>query len=230
MFGSSPTVFLDDYSRRRKRRHLPRWLVLLSLGTALGAGAVITAQQRYLPPRLSAEASADLQQAFQSADQQRRLLAAELSDTRTRLQAAQATQRSLTGQLDSARSEVLRLRDDLAAVVTSLPPDPRNGTVAVRAGRITAQGNRLSYDLVLTRQTASARPLTGRLQLVVAGDNGRGTPATVASKPVPLSMGSQEVVRGSLTLPDGFRPRQTTVQVLDADEGKALGMRVLLIN
>ena len=230
MFGSSPTVFLDNYSRRRQRRHLPRWLVLVSLGTAVGGAAVITVQERYLPARLSADATTELQQAFQSADQQRRQWAAELTETRTRLQSALAAQRNQTGQLDAARSELLRLREDLAAVVASLPPDPRSGTVAVRAGRVTAQGSRLSYDLVLTRQGASGRPLPGRLQLIVAGDTSHGTPATVTGKPVPLTMGSHEVVRGSLTLPEGFRPRQTTVQVLDADDGKALGMRVLLIN
>jgi hypothetical protein len=37
------------------------------------------------------------------------------------------------------------------------------------------------------------------------------------------------VVRGSLALPDGFRPRQTTVQVLDRPGGKLLGMRVILV-
>ncbi len=230
MFGTSSTVFLDSYSQRRQRRRLPRWLLQLLLGTALGSAAVITVQERYLPARLSAEASSELQQAFQSADQQRHQLTKDLADTRTQLQNALAAQRGQTVQLDAARSEVLRLREDLAAAVASLPPDPRSGAVAVRAGRFTAQGRQLSYELVLTRPTTSGRPLAARLQLLVAGESDRGTPATLSIKPVPLSLGSQDVVRGSLALPDGFKPRQTTVQVMDANEGKPLGMRVLLIN
>jgi hypothetical protein len=37
------------------------------------------------------------------------------------------------------------------------------------------------------------------------------------------------VVRGSLALPEGFRPRQVSIQLLDREGGKLLGMRVLLV-
>jgi hypothetical protein len=36
-------------------------------------------------------------------------------------------------------------------------------------------------------------------------------------------------VRGSQALPDGFKPRETTIQVLDRVAGKPLGMRVMLV-
>jgi NADH dehydrogenase len=35
--------------------------------------------------------------------------------------------------------------------------------------------------------------------------------------------------RRSLPLPEGFRPRQTKVQVIDHVSGKSLGMRVMLV-
>jgi len=64
---------------------------------------------------------------------------------------------------------------------------------------------------------------------VVGGESERGAQTTVALKPIALSIGSHEIVRGSAPLPDGFRPRQTTVQVLDRVAGKPLGMRVMLV-
>jgi hypothetical protein len=44
---------------------------------------------------------------------------------------------------------------------------------------------------------------------------------------VAVSVGPYETLRGTLPLPDGFRPRQTTIHVLDRPDGKLLGMRVI---
>ena len=57
MFGRSRPVVFNPYGRRRSRWRLPRWLVLLLLGAALGVAGVLLAQERYLPPRLSAAQS-----------------------------------------------------------------------------------------------------------------------------------------------------------------------------
>ena len=69
----------------------------------------------------------------------------------------------------------------------------------------------------------------GVLQLQVLGSSAKGAESTVALKPVPLSFTSHDVVRGSQPLPDGFRPREAKVQVLDRPAGAALGMRVMLV-
>jgi hypothetical protein len=82
---------------------------------------------------------------------------------------------------------------------------------------------------VLTRERGGGKPLAGVMQLVVAGESAAGTESSVNLKPVALTIGSHEVVRGSLPLPAGFKPRQTTVQVLDRVANRPLGMRVLLV-
>ena len=110
-----------------------------------------------------------------------------------------------------------------------MPPDPRGGSVEVRAGRFTTEGAAFNYHVVLLRERSQGKPIPGVLQFVVAGESARGTPTTLTLKPITLSMGSHEVVRGSLPLPEGFKPRQTTVQVLDREAGKPLGMRVLRV-
>jgi hypothetical protein len=227
MFGRSKPIVLEPYGHRRSRGRVPRWLWLLIGGTVLGAGGVITVQERYLPPRLTASASAALRTSYEQADRERQRLTQDLGNTQRQLAAALAEKKAAVDESAAGRDAVERLRADLAAVVASLPADPRGGTVEVRAARLTAKSGMLSYDVVLTRERVGAKPQPGVLQLVVAGESGRGAPATVSLKSVALAAGSHEVVRGSQPLPDGFRPRQTTIQVLDRPGGQSLGMRIL---
>jgi len=222
-------VLFDPRGSRRSRWRVPRWLVLLLCGTLAGAAAVIAVQQRYLPPRLSATESTALRQAFEQANGERQQLKAELAQTQQRLQQAQDQKAAAVEALAGSRTLAERLREDLAAVVQSLPPDPRGGSVEVRAGQFNARDGALDYQVVLLREGSARKPLAGVLQFTVAGESARGAPATLALQPIALSMGSHEVMRGSVPLPDGFKPRQTTVQVLDRAAGKALGMRVLMV-
>jgi hypothetical protein len=229
MFGRSKPVVFTTYGRRRPGWRLPRWAWLLLAGIGAGAAAVVGIQERYLPPRLSASASAEVRDAFEQADGERTRLRGELGEARRRLELALSMQTAVTDALAASRTAATRLREDLASVIASLPPDPRDGKVAVRAGRFTAKDGVLNYDLVLTREAATGKPLPGTLQLLVAGESERGTQALVTPKAVALSVGSHEVVRGSVPLPPGFKPRQTTIQVLDQTASKPLGMRVLPI-
>ena len=229
MFGRNKPVVFDPYGRRRSGWRLPNWLLLLLIGLAAGAAGVIYVQERYLPPRLSPDESAALRQAFDKADSQRQQLEKDLAGTRKLLDAAVADKTNLTSELATSKTTTERQREDLAAVVAALPPDPRGGGVEVRAGRFTTNGSKIDYDVVLTRTRAGGKPLSGVLQFVVAGEATHGGPNTVSPKPQPVSIGAHEVVRGSLTLPDGFKPQQTTVQVLDREAGRSLGMRVLLV-
>jgi hypothetical protein len=76
---------------------------------------------------------------------------------------------------------------------------------------------------------AARKPLAGVVQLNVAGEAARGMPTTPELKPIALHFGSHQVMRGSLPLPEGFKPRQAMVQVLDGVAGMSLGMRVILV-
>ena len=229
MYGPFKPVAFEPYGRRRSRWRLPRWLVLLLGGVAIGAGGVVFVQERYLPPRLSADASTTLRNAFEQADAERLRLQRALADTTRRLDTALAEKKRQDYELAAPRAAAQRLQGDLAAVIAVLPPDPRGGSVEVRGGRFNAQGGALAYDVVLTRERGAAKPLAGVMQLSVAGASARGTETSVTLKPVDVSIGNHQVLRGSLPLPDGFKPRQATVQVLDRVGGKVLGMRVLLV-
>lgn len=229
MFGSNKPVVLDRYGHRRSRLRIPRWLILLLLGIASGAGGLVYLQENHLPKRLSAQASVDLRQAFEQADAERTRLKVDLADATKRLDAALTEARTNATELVASRQAVERLRTSLDFVAASLPPDPRGGSVEVRAARFDAQGAKLNYELLLFRERANGKPLTGVVQFVVAGDSAGGSASTVTTKPVAISVGRLEAVGGSVPLPDGFRPKQATVNVLDRAEGKLLGMRVLYV-
>lgn len=223
-------VTFDPYGRRRSRWRMPRWLLLLLVGIALGAGGLYFVQERYLPPRLSAGASIELRSAYETADAARVRLSAELARANQQLAQVTADKKQLGDELAGSRSSVESLRADLGAIVATLPPDPRGGTVEIRAARFDAEGRELAYDLLLTRARAAAggKPLGAALQLTVAGD-AAGAAKTFTAPAETVSIGAQQVLRGKVTLPEGFKPRQVTVQVLDRAGGRSLGMRVLLV-
>jgi len=229
MLGSSKPIPFDPYGRRRSRRGPPRWLVLMLLGIVLGAAAVLYVQERHLPPRLGAEASARLRESFERADGERKRLQAELAATADRLRVTVDENKRLVSEVGARGEAVQRLRQDIASLVATLPPDPRNTPVAVRAARFEVQGDTLAYHVVLSREHGGKNPFGGVMQLVVAGASGRAND-TLALPPVPISVGLYDTVRGTLPLPAGFKPRQTTVQVLDKVGGKLMGMRVMNVN
>ena len=228
MFGRSREVVFS-YNRKRTRWRLPRWLLLLMAGVLLGAAAVVLVHERYLPPRLSAAESAALRSQFEQADVERHRLRLDLAGAQKRLEDTLLQQQAGAEALAASLASAARSRDELTAVVTALPPDPRGGAVAVRAGRFTVKGAELEYNLVLTRERALGKPVPGTLQLLVAGESERGVQGVVTPKPIPVLLGSHAVLRGSLALPAGFKPRQTTIQVFDQPAGRPLGMRVLAI-
>lgn len=227
MFGSSKPIPFDSYRGRRSRARVPRWLVLLLTGTALGAGAVVFVQERYLPPRLSASETGALRTAFDSAEAARLRLQGELTESARQLQTALSDKQKLTDERTSIAATNERLRLDMAALVAALPPDPRGGKVQVRAAQFVAKGGGVAYDVVLSRERSGAQPMSGVVQFVVAGVSSRGVDTALSPQQVAVAMGPHEVVRGNLALPEGFKPREATIQVLDRSGGRALGMRVL---
>ena len=210
------------------------WLLLA--GTALGSGAVLVVQEEVLPPRLTAQASSQLRSAFDVAEAERVRLAQTLSAANAQLAQAQDASKVLSQELAASRTLVDRQRGDLAAVVEALPPDPRAGAgagagaVAVRAMRlVSSNAGQLAYDLVLTREKATARPMAAVMQLVVTGESARRGETSVTLPPVAVALGLHAVLRGTLALPEGFRPRQASVRILSGQAGALLGMRVGLV-
>jgi hypothetical protein len=229
MFGQKKPVVFERYGRRRSRWRLPPWLLLLLVGAAAGAGGLVYVQESHLPQRLTAAESTQLRSDFQRADAERVRLQTALAATTLQLESATADKKRQDAELAAPRAVAQRLQDELSAVIGALPPDPRGGSVEVRAGRFSAERGALTYDVVLSRERNNAPSLAGTVQLSVLGSSARGSDASIELKPVPVSIDNYQVVRGNQPLPAGFKPRQVTIQVLDKPGGKPLGMRVMLL-
>ncbi len=228
MLGQFKPVAFEPSGRRRSSWRPPIGLVLLVLGAATGAAGVILAQERFLPPRLSASESSALRVSLAQAESERARLAADLAETTRQLQAAQTERATLAADLAADRERTKSSRADFEFLVGALPPDPRGGTVEVRAARLVKQRGALGYEVLLTRGKAAAAPQAGVMQFVVTGLAG-GVERHLALEPVTVSVGAHQSLRGSLALPDNFTPKQTTINVLDRVGGKSLGMRVLYV-
>ena len=104
MFGQSKPIPFEPYGRRRKRWRLPRWLVLLLVGTTIGAAGVVIVQERYLPPRLSAGESATLRNTLEEANTERQRLKGELATTAKQRDSALADAKGLSDELAVSRA------------------------------------------------------------------------------------------------------------------------------
>ena len=193
---------------------------------ATDANRISEARDRVLPVVVSI---LTVRQDFQQADQDRTQLKRDLATVTQRLDTALAEAKGGAAEVATSRQTVERLKASLAFVAEALPPDPRGGTVEVRAARFSQAAARLDYDLLLYREQGGARPLAGVLQFVLAGESAKGSATTVTTRPVAVTVGQHEGIGGNVTLPDGFRARQATVQVLDRPDGKLLGMRVIYV-
>lgn len=229
MFGRSKPVVFDPYRGRRKGGGIPAWLWWLLAGIAAGAAGVIVAQERWLPPRLSAAETSQLRQAYAEADAERRRLQSELAGQGRALREAGSGRDALQKERDELAARVEAFDADLAFLVDALPPDPRGGTVAVRSARFTARQGALHYAVALSHERQGEHPFDAVMQLVVAGQAADGAERTVALQPVDLRIARRHVARGLVPLPAGFTPRQATVKLVERAGGRALGMRVLAV-
>lgn len=228
MLAQFKPVAFDPYRKQRAGWGPPRWLAYLLIGALIGASGVILVQERMLEPRLSASESQSLRTALEQSERDRERLRADLAATTSKLDTTLAENKAIASELAADRERTKNSRADFEFLVAALPPDPRGGTVEVRAARLTKQRGALGYEVLLARSKPGAQPVAGVMQFVVAGVAG-GSERHITLEPIKVSVGSHQSLRGSLTLPESFTPRQTTINVLDRVGGKSLGMRVLYV-
>ena len=223
-------VAFDPYGRRKRSAwRLPRWLVLLVLGAAAGAGGVIVVQERMLPPRLSASESTALRTQLAQAEQDRDRARRDLAATTQKLDATVAERKSLADELAADRERTKNSRADQDFLDRVAAARSARWAVEVRAARLTRERGELDYEVLLTRAKAGNAPMAGVMQFVVTGLAG-GVENHITLEPIKVSVGAHQSLRGSVPLPDAFTPKRTTISVFDRPGGKQLGMRVMYVN
>src|SRR5690554_4551219 len=118
MFGSKRQAFRPTaYGTSRRRRGIPRWLVLLLTGIVLGAGGLLFLQKSYGPTRLTVEQSEQLHYDLNSANLDKQRLQSQLNQQTRDLQDAQARIKKLEAEVQQRSAEIDRLSSDVALFV-----------------------------------------------------------------------------------------------------------------
>lgn len=231
MFGRSrrPTIFKPvPYMRPRSRFRVPRWLIILATGIALGVGGLMYLQARHLPKGMSPEESQRVLGELDSTTRERDQLRTDLKKTTDQLQASQGEATRVKDDLANARKTVDRLQKDLSQFVQALPPDPRGSAIGIRAGSFTVASGQLGYHVVFTRNRKGDDAFKGVMQLLVTGQRG-GKDETVPLPPVPMTIEAYQHMSGTQPLPEGMVPREVMIRVLRGPGGEQLSMRVFRI-
>jgi hypothetical protein len=230
MFGRSNSGGFKPvpFQSQARTGSMPRWAQLMLVGVALGALGLYLIQENFLPKRLTATKSVELEKRLEVADKDRDGLRAESKELKAKLAQAEAVSKKAQVDLQSAQSTTDKLQKNLSQFVGALPPDPRGGAVGIRAGSFSAQGSSLSYNVILTRSAKPNDTLRGSLQLVVMGQKPGGRNETVTLPSVPLEIDTYQQLTGALNLPDGMVPREITVKILRG-AGELVSLRVYRI-
>lgn len=233
LFGSSnrPAFKPTPYGYTRRSKGIPRWLVLMLAGIALGAGGVLFLQRSYSPPRLTAEQSEQLRMDLNSATLDKQRLLTETKQLKENLDQATRTVQSQTTKITQLQQDYTQLESGVASLIQAIPPDPRGTTPGIRTAEIISTGKQLSYNVLLIQdpQEGGTQAFDGQIKLIASGHYSNGKTVYIDIATQPLHMMRYTDIQGEVTLPDGFRARQITIQVTPTDSDKIAATRTIRV-
>jgi len=227
MFGRSQrAVFKPSvYQPGQRTRRLPRWLVLLLVGIALGAGGVLFLQTNYGPQRLTVEQSESLHSELSASNLERQRLQTQLDEAIQQRDANKSGHEKLTSDLADARSKIETMNKELVLFQDAMPPDPRGGNLGIRSATFKRAPGLLDYQVLVMREDRTGAPFKGTLTFAIEGSYPNGRAATVTPEGPALTVDRYDYALGQLKLPDGFTARVVVLRVLDPNQ-KQQAMRI----
>lgn len=232
MFGSSkrqafrPTA----YGNSRRRRGIPRWLVLLLTGIVLGAGGLLFLQKSYGPTRLTVEQSEQLHYDLNSANMDKQRLQSQLNQQSQELKDALTRIQTQDTELQRLQEEIERLNSDLALFVETAPSDPRGTSPGIRAVSFNFANGQLDYHMLVMQDADKVKPFSGEVTLVAAGRYSNGRNANETLTPFPISLERYTHLQGTVDVPEGFTPREITIQIRADGSDRVVAMRVIRVS
>jgi len=230
LLASKRRVFKPTpYGYRPRRRRIPRWLVLMLAGMALGAGGLLFLQKSYGPIRLTAEQSEQLHMDLNSANLDKQRLQSQLNQQSYELDDARARLEQQGAQLREAQSALAQVQADLDVLADAIPPDPRGTSPGIRAARFQANPGRLTYRILLMQDADKAQPFTGTMDFAVAGRLGNGRNVTIDLPAIDVALTRYAQFDGVLSLPETMTAREITIRVRRAGETQIRATRTLRV-
>lgn len=230
MFGRSQRATFKPsvYQPGQRTRRMPRWLVLLLVGIALGAGGVLFLQTNYGPQRLTVEQSEQLHSELSASNMERQRLQTQLEEATQQRDANKAGHEKLTSDLTEARAKIETLNKELVLFQDAMPPDPRGGNLGIRSAGFKRAPGLLDYQVLVMREDRTGAPFKGTLTFAIEGSYPNGRAATVTPEGPALTVDRYDYALGQLKLPDGFTAKVVVLRVLDANQ-KQQAMRIYYV-
>ncbi|MDN5842274.1 MAG: hypothetical protein L0H54_02345 [Alcaligenaceae bacterium] len=233
LFGSSnrPAFKPTPYGYTRRSKGIPRWLVLLLTGIALGAGGVLFLQRSYGPQLLTVEQSEQLRMDLNTANLDKQRLQSETKQLKTSLdRATQATQQQ-SEQITQMQQDYTDLKSGISGLIAAIPPDPRGTSPGIRAADMLGSSGQLSYRILLIQdpEDGDTQAFDGQIKLVASGHYSNGKTVYVDVMTAPLHMTLYKEVQGEAVLPEGFRARQITIQITPEGSDKVASTRTIRV-
>jgi hypothetical protein len=216
------------YGGTRRKRRIPRWLVLVLTGIVLGAGGLLFLQKSYGPTRLTVEQSEQLHYDLNSANLDKQRLQSQLNQKTHSLEIANDQLADQTDKFRQAQTKIAALNKDINLFVDEMPPDPRGYSPGVRAADLVAGADTLNYQILIMQDKGKAADFKGQMLLEMRGRYSNGKHATVTSDPIPVELQRYVHVGGSVDLPEGFTPQRVKIIITDQGGKKQVATRTII--
>jgi hypothetical protein len=231
LFSSrKPVVFqASAYGATRRRRGVPRWLVLRLTGIALGAGGVLFLQSSYGPPRLTVEESEKLHHDLSAANIDKQRLQAQVTQHARSQKEAEDNAAKLKTQLDATRAELAEQQPNIEALLNSIPPDPRGTSPGIAAASFRNIGGKLEYHLLIMQDPPVRNTFDGKITLIVEGIYPNERVISVNLDPIPLKVGRYAILQGKADLPNALYARMVTARVTQGNDTQIKASRTIRV-
>lgn len=228
MLGSKRPVFKPTaYGYTRRKRRIPRWLVLMITGMVLGAGGLLFIQKSYGPPMLTVEQSQQLHNELNSAKAENQRLQSQITLAERERDQSLSQADSIKNRLERHDSIVTSLEKDITLFADAMPPDPRGTSPGIRAAELTNREGQLDYTILLMQNSADAPNFEGTMNFNVMGRYPNGRTGYIDLDPIDVDLGRYLHAQGSIELPSGMTARQVTIQVFPKGSQRAAAMRII---
>ncbi|HRL20660.1 DUF6776 family protein [Alcaligenes sp. SDU_A2] len=232
MLGSSKRAVFKPtaYGSSRRKRRVPRWLVLLLTGIALGAGGLLFLQKSYGPPRLTVEQSEQLHYDLNSANVDKQRLQGQLNQVTRDLEDTRQKEGSLDSRVATLQTQVDKLEKDIALFADAMPPDPRGTSPGIRSAEFTVSDGQLRHFVLIMQDKGKDTTFKGTMEMVAAGRYSNGRSGSIDLPSTTFDVERYAYINGQSELPAGFTPRQITIRIKAEGSERVSATRTIFVS
>lgn len=230
MFRSSNRAFKPSVyeTGSRRKRGMPRWMVVLFTGVIIGAGGFWFLQTNYGPTRITVEESQQLNQQIINLNQEQYSLQARGEELSQNLQQTENENSRLLEQHESNQQQIALLNEEIDLLKRAIPQDPSGTPVGLRHATLTAELGKLHYDLLLMKRDEDASDFNVTIEANVEGRYRNGRLGRSTPEPFTATVGAMSQLTGELVYAEPQRTLTATVvtfTVKDSETEEVLGRR-----